>query len=597
MFVRASSIRQCVSSLACTPFGPARQLAQRSRNWGRRQFLVEGLEGRCLLSAISGFSEYTVPTPSANPTGIAVGSDGNLWFIENSANKIGTINPSTHAVSEFSVPTAGSNTWGITAGPDGNIWFTERTAKKIGTISPTTHAFSEFAVSGTPVGITAGPDGNIWFTEWGSGGEIGIINNATHSLSEYPKPSGFANNTMWITGGSDGNLWVTEVGTTRIARFNPTNHTYTVFGSPVAGHVIYHVASGPDGNVWFSDYDGGVGLVNVTTGAITEYSLPAPSSNSYGITAGPDGNVWFTDQAAGQIGKVGPTTGAVTEYPIDGGLSQIAGGPDGNLWFTDPGNNAVGVATLATSQFGVNQQPPATVAAGIPFGLTVEAEDSSGNLITSFNGTVTVALGTNPGGSTLGGTLSAQAAAGVATFSGLTLNKAAFGYTLYTSGGGLGWGVTNPINVTAASASQLVITQQPPATVKMASAFSLQASIEDPYGNVVTTASSSVSVAFANNPTGATLGGTLAVTASQGVATFSNLTINKTGSGYTLRVSSSGLSSAVTSPINVTKTGKNPVPLSAPAAAATPDQRIAPLVLDSPDLWDLFRGRKRIRAI
>ena len=42
----------------------------------------------------------------------------------------------------------------------------------------------------------------------------------------------------------------------------------------------------------------------------------------------------------------------------------------------------------------------------------------------------------------------------------------------------------------------------------------------------------------------ATLGGTLSVAASRGVTTFSNLTINKIGSGYTLRVISSGLSSA-----------------------------------------------------
>ena len=72
------------------------------------------------------------------------------------------------------------------------------------------------------------------------------------------------------------------------------------------------------------------------------------------------------------------------------------------------------------------------------------------------------------------------------------------------------------MTVTPAAATQLVITQQPPATVKVNSAFALKASIEDAYGNVVTTATSKVSVAFANNPTGATLGGTLTVTASRG---------------------------------------------------------------------------------
>ena len=71
----------------------------------------------------------------------------------------------------------------------------------------------------------------------------------------------------------------------------------------------------------------------------------------------------------------------------------------------------------------VTQQPPSSVTAGSPFGLTVQAEDSSGNLVTSFNGTVTVVLANNPGGATLGGTLTATASGGVATFSGLTLDQ------------------------------------------------------------------------------------------------------------------------------------------------------------------------------
>jgi hypothetical protein len=153
----------------------------------------------------------------------------------------------------------------------------------------------------------------------------------------------------------------------------------------------------------------------------------------------------------------------------------------------------------------------------------------------------------------------------VATFSGLTLNKAASGYTLVVTSSGLGEGVTNAITVTPAAASKLVITQQPPGTVKVNTGFGFQASIEDTYGNVVTTAGNTVKVAFANNPTGATLGGTLTVTASQGVAAFSGLTINKVGSGYTLQVTSSGLSSAVTNAINVTKNGGGSAPSGATA--------------------------------
>ena len=204
----------------------------------------------------------------------------------------------------------------------------------------------------------------------------------------------------------------------------------------------------------------------------------------------------------------------------------------------------------------VTEQPPATVTAGNVFGLTVEAEDSSGNLLSSFNGTMTVALANNPSGATLGGTLTATASNGIATFPNLSLTTAASGYTLDVSASGLGENITSAITVTPAAAAQVVITTEPPAIVKLSSPFGLQASIEDQYGNIVTTDTNTVTVAFANNPTGATLSGTLSVAASQGVATFSGLEINKTGAGYTLQVASSGVSSAVSTAIDVTKTGK-----------------------------------------
>ena len=90
----------------------------------------------------------------------------------------------------------------------------------------------------------------------------------------------------------------------------------------------------------------------------------------------------------------------------------------------------------ATAYVVVTTQPPATVTAGSGFGLTVVVEDSLGNVDTSFNGTVTVGLASNPIGGTLGGTLSVTAQSGVATFSGLTLNEPG-GYTLSVSSSGL----------------------------------------------------------------------------------------------------------------------------------------------------------------
>ena len=167
----------------------------------------------------------------------------------------------------------------------------------------------------------------------------------------------------------------------------------------------------------------------------------------------------------------------------------------------------------STNHLVVTAQPPGSVTAGAGFGLTVTAEDNSGNVVSSFNGTVTVALANNPGGATLGGTLTVTAQSGVATFSGLTLDKAGTGYTLLVSASGLASATTSAFDVTPAAATQLVVTTQPPAASWPGSGFGLIVSAEDPFGNVDPSFGGSVTVALANNPGGATLGGTLTVTA------------------------------------------------------------------------------------
>ena len=66
-------------------------------------------------------------------------------------DKIGEINPTTHAITEFALPTVTADPRGITAGPDGNLWFTEHAAETIGEINPTTHAITEFPISTDPI--------------------------------------------------------------------------------------------------------------------------------------------------------------------------------------------------------------------------------------------------------------------------------------------------------------------------------------------------------------------------------------------------------------------------------------------------------------
>jgi hypothetical protein len=72
----------------------------------------------------------------------------------------------------------------------------------------------------------------------------------------------------------------------------------------------------------------------------------------------------------------------------------------------------------------------------------------------------------------------------------------------------------------------------------------------DANGNLMTNSDAPVTIALATNPAGATLGGTTTVDAVGGVASFSNLTLNKPGGQYSLVASSPGLTSATSSPFD-----------------------------------------------
>jgi hypothetical protein len=102
-----------------------------------------------------------------------------------------------------------------------------------------------------------------------------------------------------------------------------------------------------------------------------------------------------------------------------------------------------------------------------------------------------------------------------------------------------------------------VVTTPPPNPLAAGQAFTLVVSTEDPYGNVDPTYSGSVTISVPNDP-----GFTSTAQAKNGVATFVGLTLPATAGGETLSAVASGLSAAVTNPLNVTPVGPTPTIIS-----------------------------------
>src|SRR5207244_3626047 len=69
-------------------------------------------------------------------------------------------------IREFVVPTRDSHPGGIALGSDGAVWFTELATNAIGRLQGLTFTTYPLPQGGEPIAIVAGPDGALWFAEY-----------------------------------------------------------------------------------------------------------------------------------------------------------------------------------------------------------------------------------------------------------------------------------------------------------------------------------------------------------------------------------------------------------------------------------------------
>ena len=166
-------------------------------------------------------------------------------------------------------------------------------------------------------------------------------------LTEFAIPTA-ASYPAGIASGPDGELWFTELGTSKIGRIS-TDGTIAEKATVTAASGPVGITAGPDGNLWFTECIANkIGRINTAGMTVTEFSSSlTPSSEPEYITAGPDGALWFTETAGNNIGRI-TTLGAISEFSIPttaSGAVGIATGADGALWFTECAANKLGRVT------------------------------------------------------------------------------------------------------------------------------------------------------------------------------------------------------------------------------------------------------------
>jgi streptogramin lyase len=164
-------------------------------------------------------------------------------------------------------------------------------------------------------------------------------------ITEFSVPG----NPNGIATGADGNLWFTDPASNSVDRFS-FDGIVTAYTLPGTNVNPVEITAGPDGNMWYLEHNtqganppiAYVGRIT-TAGVATQYATGSGGFLS-GLAIGPDGNLWFNEVDVFKVAKM-TMSGALTEYTNPNGPSAqevgIAAGPDGNMWVTDAAGNTV----------------------------------------------------------------------------------------------------------------------------------------------------------------------------------------------------------------------------------------------------------------
>jgi hypothetical protein len=445
----------------------------------------------------------------------------------------------TFSATAAGVTAATSNAFNITPGPATQLVFSQQPASTIAgvSITPTVQATARDALGNTATAFTGTVNIAIG-TNPGAGTLSGDASNAAVAgVATFPGLSinkagtgytltaaatgltGATSTAFNITAAAAATIAFQAGGTTQSATVNtavpidPAVIVQDQFGNPVQSVNVTFTVTGGGGTI-----------------------VPASPAT---IATGTNGIATLTSWTLGTTAGTNNNTLSVTS-------TGLTGSP---LTFTataTPGNASVLVFT---------QQPTsATAGVGIAPAVQVTARDGFGNTATAFTGNITVAIGTNPPGTgTLGGTSVVAATAGVASFPGISINRTGTGYTLTAAAAGTSGATSSAFNITPGAASILVFTQQPTNTTAGASITpAVQVTARDNQGNTATAFTGNVTIAIGTNAGGGTLSGDNVVAATAGVASFGDLSINLTGTGYTLAATATSVTSATSAAFNIT---------------------------------------------
>jgi len=251
---------------------------------------------------------------------------GSLYVSDASYFTVTMFDSTTGSLTGTLTPTGGwGNPSGIAVGPDGDVYVADASNNVVDRFSADGAFLGTFVSSGlwAPSGLAFGPDGYLYVANWGIGNDSYIVRfdssgNPVDASPFVPYTTGLSDPGA-IAFGPDGNLYIADSSNDAVDKviagvfstLIPAGCPPTPFANPQG------VAFGPDQSLYVSDAGYGCGeggpfgvyKYDTSGNLLGTFITPNVLSTPIDLAFGPDGNLYVTD-SQGRVALFNGTTGA-----------------------------------------------------------------------------------------------------------------------------------------------------------------------------------------------------------------------------------------------------------------------------------------------
>jgi virginiamycin B lyase len=203
---------------------------------------------------------------------------GNLWA---NGGNLWRFDPKTEKFTEFP---EGGHAYSLELDKkEGNVWFAQLEAGKIGKVDIKTLKLTRWT-----------PPASVRLASINKDQPDEIGNTQTHPKSSGPRR---------ITSDSQGIIWFGEWWAGQIGRFDPKTETFKEFPLPDPDPTPYGVGVDRNDFVWYSSYDDDIlGRLDPKTGAVVEYPFPYSGNGIRELLPDSEGRMWYGTPFNNKVG-------------------------------------------------------------------------------------------------------------------------------------------------------------------------------------------------------------------------------------------------------------------------------------------------------